>query len=79
MTARELLGVFVRLAGLISILMSLFDLYWVVVKTLGIDTSSPVTVAAGLRGLVLYLALGLILIVGANPIVRLAYWSEAKE
>jgi hypothetical protein len=44
MRPRELLGMFVRFAGLGSILLSLFDLYYVVIKILGISTASQVPV-----------------------------------
>jgi hypothetical protein len=77
--SKGIAGVFVRLAGLASILMSLFDFYYVVVKTLGIETTSKVALSWDVRGLVLYLALGIVLIIGANPIVRLAYWREDQE
>lgn len=79
MTARDLLGVFVRLAGLVSILISLFDFYYVVVKALGIETNSKAALSLDVRGFVLYLALGIVLIIGANVIVRLAYWCEEQK
>jgi hypothetical protein len=79
MTPRELLGVFVRLAGLGSILFSLFDLYYVVVKTLGIQTNSQVPVWQDERGLLLYFVLGFAILACARWIVRLAYWSGAED
>ncbi len=77
MTARELLGVVVRLAGLASIVASLFDLYYVIVKTLGIQTASQVPVERDVRGFLLYLIFGVAIVAGAKLIVRLAYWSGA--
>src|SRR5216683_2522613 len=59
MTPRDLLGVFVRLAGLGLILFALFDLYYVVVKTLGIPTMSTVPLGIDVRGAIVYSISGL--------------------
>ena len=74
MTPRELLGVFVRLAGLGSLVMAVFDIYNVAVKTLGIATSSTAPIRADARGAIIYLVLGLGILAASNLLVRLAYW-----
>ena len=79
MTPRELLGVFVRLAGIGSILMSLFDLYYVVAKILGIPTNYQVPLWPAVFGLMFYLVLGTGILLGARLIVRLAYWGGAED
>jgi len=79
MTPRDLLGVFVRLAGLGLILFALFDLYYVVVKTLGIPTMSTVPLGIDVRGAIVYSISGLCIVSGARLIVRLAYWRDGSE
>ena len=76
MTPRDLLGVFVRLAGLGLILFAVFDIYHVVAKTLGMQTSSAVPVGIGAQGAIVFSVLGLCIVAGARFIVRLAYWSD---
>ncbi len=73
MTPKELLGVFVRLAGLGLLLFAVFDLYYVVMKTLGIPTSSTVPVTRDEQGAGVYLVLGICILAGAKWIVRVAY------
>jgi hypothetical protein len=76
LTARDLLGVFVRLAGLAFIQYGLFGLYYIVVKLSGIQTQSQVPLYWDVRGFVLYCAWGIVIILAAKPIVRLAYWLD---
>ena len=74
MAPQDLLGVFVRLAGLGFIQAGLFDLYYIVIKTLGVQTQSQLPLWVDVRGFVLYLTWGLIIIFAARPIVGLAYF-----
>ena len=74
MTPRQLLGVYVRAAGLGSILFALFDLYYLFVKILGLPTSSIVPIERDVIAIVLWSALGVGVLLGAPWIVRLAYW-----
>ena len=76
MLPRELLGVFVRLAGLGLILFAVFDLYYVIVKLVGLPTSSNIPVGRDVQGLITYLGLGVVVLFGARWIVRLAYWRD---
>ena len=76
MAARDLHGVFVRLAGLAFIQYGLFGLYYIVVKILGVQTQSQVPLALEVRALVLYCVWGVAIIFAARPIVWLAYWPD---
>jgi hypothetical protein len=79
MTPRELLGVFVRLAGLGFLLLGFFDLYHIVVKVLGFETQSPIPLSGSVRAFVFYFAWGLVLIVAARPIVKFAFLFEKQS
>ena len=79
MKPRDLFGVLVRFAGLGFLLLCMFDLYYVEVKSLGLPTASRLTLGEDIRGVIFYLSLGLILFVGAKVIVRLAYGPDAPE
>ena len=74
MTPRDLLGVFVRLAGLGLILSAVFDIYHVMAKTWECKPFEPYRrwslVAIGFSIWSLYI------VAGARFIVRLAYWSD---
>lgn len=76
MSATDVIGVIVRLAGLGFIQTGLFDLYYVVVKIIGIQTQSKLPLSWDVRGFLLYSIWGIILIVSAKSIARLAYWGE---
>ena len=75
MSPRELLGVFVRFVGLGSILMSFFDLYYVVAKILGIPTNYEVPLWPAVFGFMVFLLIGIGILRGARFLVQLAYWS----
>ncbi len=79
MTPKNLLDVFVRLAGLAFIQLGLFDLYYVVVKTFGIQTESQVPVWRDIRGFMLYCGWGIVLILAAKLIVRVTFWQERQD
>jgi hypothetical protein len=79
MSGSDVIGVIVRLAGLGFIQTGLFDLYYVVVKIVGIQTQSKLPLSWDVRGFLLYFVWGIILIVGANSIARLVYWGETQE
>jgi hypothetical protein len=79
MSPRDLIDVFVRLVGLAFIQMGLFDLYYMVVKLAGIQTQSQLPLSWDVRGFLLYSVWGIILIVGASSIARLAYWRGTQE
>jgi hypothetical protein len=79
MTPRDLLGVFVRLAGLGMLLIGIFDFYYVVVKTLGLPTASTLPVSRSILGAITYSVLGLCIIACARLIVRFAYWQDGPE
>lgn len=79
MAPRDLLGVFVRLAGLGLLLIGIFDFYYVVVKTLGLPTASTLPVSRDILGTITYSVLGLCIIACARMIVRLAYWQDGPE
>lgn len=76
MAPKELLGVLVRLVGLGSFLFALFDLYYLIAKTIGLPTRSNLPVSMDVQGIMLYFILGFGIIVGAKWIVRLAYWQK---
>ena len=79
MAPQDLLGVFVRLAGLGFIQAGFFDLYYIVIKTLGLQTQSQLPLWADVRGFALYFMWGLIIIFAARPIVGLAYFFERRH
>jgi hypothetical protein len=79
MSPRDLIDVFVRLAGLGFIQIGLFDFYYVVVKIVGIQTQSNLPLSWDVRGFLLYSIWGVILIVGAKSIARLAYWGGTQK
>ena len=76
MTPQQLLGVFVRTAGLGSILFALFDLYYLFAKTIGLPTSSTLPIEHDVIGVVVWSAFGAGMLLGAPWIVRLAYWRD---
>jgi predicted transporter len=76
MRPRDLLGVFVRLAGLGFILCALFYVYYVVVKTLGLPTTSTLPVWQGVQGAIVYAVFGFCILAGARLIVQMAYWRD---
>jgi hypothetical protein len=54
MTPRDLLGVFVRLAGLGFLQLGFFDLYHIVVKVAGVETQSQIPLPGDVRGFVFF-------------------------
>jgi hypothetical protein len=79
MTAKELVGAVVRLAGLGLLLFAFFDLYYVIVKTAGIYTESTLPVSRDVHGFVVYSILGLCIIAGAKWIAGLVYWNNDRD
>lgn len=76
MTPRQLLGVFVRAAGLWSLLYALFDVYYIWVKMAGLPTASTAPIERDVMGMVIWSALGVGILFGAPWIVRVAYWRD---
>jgi hypothetical protein len=79
MTPRDVLGLLVRITGLSFILCSLFDVYWIVVAGLGLHTNAPDVLSRGVHGFAFFLIVGVLILLGAKRIVRLAYWDETPD
>jgi hypothetical protein len=73
MTARELLGVLIRAAGLGLIFCALFDLMHLLGRALGVPTTTQYPTATIAAAVAEWVVLGLVIIVSANLIVRLVY------
>jgi len=73
MTPRDLLDVFVRLAGLLFLLYGAFDLYYVVVKLAGLPTTSKVSAGEIARFVALWWLAGFMILRNATWIVHVAY------
>jgi hypothetical protein len=78
MKATDLFGVVVRAAGGWYLLLAIGDLYYIFVKTFHLPTSSTLSITTDYVSGTYKLVLGLILLLGANWIVRLAYWREPR-
>jgi hypothetical protein len=70
---------FVRIAGLTFIQLGLFDLYYIVARTLGFQTASQIPLSRIVQAFVLYCGWGIVLIVAAKLIVRVTYWQDRRE
>lgn len=76
MSPRELLGVFVKAAGLTSLGLAVFDLYHIVLKIADLDIFSRYSMAWDVHGVISWGSLGVVLIVCTDPIVRFVYWAD---
>ncbi len=76
MTQRQLLGVFVRFAGLVSFFYAIADAYYAEMKVLGFPTASILPIWRDEEGAIFYAVAGLCILVGAKWFVRLAYWQD---
>ncbi len=77
MSARELFGVIVRTGGLVSIMFGIFGMWDLLKRSIGLPSNNPdITLARLLLSIGFYTIFGLILIIGANLIVRLIYGRE---
>ena len=79
MTPRDLLGVLIRAAGLGNIIMALYDVYYVIVKLLGLPTGSTFPVSVNIQASLFFAALGIGIILCAPIIEKLAYWADSQE
>ena len=68
-----------RLAGLGFVQLSVFDLYYIVVKTFGIPTASHTPVSRDIQGFIIWSILGVAILWGAKILVRVAYWAGADK
>jgi hypothetical protein len=78
MTPRDLLGVIIRSAGLVHLLLSLYDLYFVLAKSTGIPTQSTYPITYGISGFLAYFVVGMALLFVTPQLVKLAFCSEKK-
>jgi hypothetical protein len=56
--------------------MAIYNLYYLVVKLVGLPTSSTSPPARNLQGIIVWAALGIAIILCAPIIVRLFYWAD---
>jgi hypothetical protein len=76
MTSRQLLGVFVRFAGLLSLFYATCDAYYADMKYFGLPTASVLPMWRDEQGAIFYAVVGVCILVGAKWFVRLAYWQD---
>jgi hypothetical protein len=73
MTARDLYGLVVRIAGLSFLVLALFDAAHWAIKKLGLPMPSPYTAETDAVAAAFFLALGFLFTFGAGALTRLAY------
>jgi hypothetical protein len=73
MQARELFGLALRLGGLVFLVFSLFDFVQVLLNVLGTPDPSATPLAATSFAATIYLAIGVIGLLGADWLVCLSY------
>jgi hypothetical protein len=76
MTQRQLLGVFVRFAGLASFFYAMADAFYAEMKTLGLPTASSLPIWRDEEAAIFYAVIGVCILAGAKWFVRLAYWQD---
>lgn len=73
MQPRQLFGVIVRVGGLVFLIFSMMDIIHVIAHLAGLSIPSKFSAAESLWAACFYFALGIVLIRGAEWIVRFAY------
>jgi hypothetical protein len=73
MTAEDLFGMIVRLAGLTLIIFCLFDLFHVIATLTGLPVAARYSAAADFLAAAFYGVSGLIILLAADQITRFAY------
>jgi hypothetical protein len=79
MQPRALFGVAVRIAGLVFLAFSLFDLAYAALKWLGLPTPSSLPVTTDLTAGVMYLAIALFALLRADLLVNLTYGLDDND
>jgi hypothetical protein len=73
MTARDLYGLVVRIAGLVFLVLAFFDASHWAIKQLGLPMPSPYAAGTDAVAAGCFLAIGLLLTFGAGLLTQLAY------
>ncbi|MGA0600008.1 hypothetical protein ACO2Q3_04805 [Caulobacter sp. KR2-114] len=78
MTGREAFALAIRIGGAWKVLESFSDIYFMVVKVLGLPTTSTLPLAVDVETFLYRFGLGLVLILLADPLARVFYRAKEK-
>jgi hypothetical protein len=76
MPLKDIFGLIVRVGGLTCVVFAFFDLLHVIADITGLPLAHHYPAAADVVAAAFYLIPGLVLLMAAKPITRLAYWRD---